>query len=327
MIRNQWRISLLFAIIFGIFFLYGCNMQGKESQLETNRHAFLLYDDMVFIADIPQNWRYILSPTYDYSYYRNLIENKEERGRGVMFIGVGEEDKDGEDNFFMIRPQKGRGGGRLYQSHPIISESFVFQDNTQGVWEYQVREDEPHYGMGGVMPFYEGNVYDLGENYHISLSMLGEEYDANEQVIKDFLKSACFRKGDLGISGEKEIWMREFLTLHIWNKSMRLSLQVPEGAGIESGNDNCWICMDMEGEERVEISVDYGGEMLERSGDYHYYLNVEDFKGPVYEIPLSIGGCNYYFPERYVMVRISVDEANEELWNCAKRIVQSIQFE
>ncbi|MDE7210544.1 MAG: hypothetical protein K2O03_03755 [Lachnospiraceae bacterium] len=323
--KKIWKNCLLFVAAAVLALKVGC---GSKKQIpETERHAFLLEDNLVFIADIPQDWRYILSPTYDYSYYHDLIENEEERGRGIMFMGIGEKDKDGEDNFFIIRPQKGRGGGRLYSSQPIISNPFVFQDNTEGVWEYQVRESEPHYGTGGVMPFYEGVVYDLEGNYNITLSMLGTEYEANEPVIKNFLQSACFRNADIGICGEDEIWERELLTLHIWNKSMRLSLCVPEGVGIQSGNDNCWICMDAEGKQRIEILVDYGGEMLERSGDYHYYLNVEDFKETVYEIPLGIGGKNYYFPERYVAIRINVDEENEELWNCAKRIVQSVRFE
>ncbi|MDE7209877.1 MAG: hypothetical protein K2O03_00350, partial [Lachnospiraceae bacterium] len=200
---------------------------------------------------------------------------------------------------------------------------FIFRDGMEGGWESFTWVSKPRYGHGEEVLFYWGNVYDLEEECHISLRMLGSEYEANEQVIKDFLESACFRESDLGIDSGKELSEREWLTLHIWNKSIRMSLKVPEGLKISAEDDRCYIYLD----ENNTLGIypdEYGGETLERSGDYYYYLNTRDFEDTVYEIPDKYGRNNYYFPNQYLLIWNVMDET---LRGYAKQIVQSMRFE
>ena len=74
-----------------------------------------------------------------------------------------------------------------------------------------------------------------------------------------------------------------------------------------------------------KVYPDNGGGILERTGDHHYYLNVEDFEEMVYEIP-SDRGYDYYFPNQYLMI-MNVDRQETKLQECVKRIVQSMRFE
>lgn len=74
----------------------------------TERHAFLLEDDLVLIADLPVDWRYVVKPVYNYLYcteFRDAVWEDSYYKRGVDFIGVGGEDS--EDNFFIISVGKG----------------------------------------------------------------------------------------------------------------------------------------------------------------------------------------------------------------------------
>lgn len=287
--------------------------------LETERHAFLLRDDLVFAVDVPENWRYLLTPVDDYDYYEDT-DYHEQHFRYVTFVGVGEKDKDGEDNFFELTVFRGKGG---LGGSDRVCEPFTFRDGTAGQWEYYIRESEPHYGTGGIVPFYTGCVYGLGGEYHIGLSMLGGEFDTNEKIITDFLASASSRDFDLKSDTGKDILEREFITLHIWNKSIRMSLQVPEGVEIKAEGDGCAIYFDAD--NFFKVYPDNGGGILERTGDHHYYLNVEDFEEMVYEIP-SDRGYDYYFPNQYLMI-MNVDRQETKLQECVKRIVQSMRFE
>ena len=108
------------------------------------------------------------------------------------------------------------------------------------------------------------------------------------------------------------------------NKSIRMSLKVPEGLKIAVEDDRCYIYLDEN--NTVGIYPDYGGETLERSGDYHYYLNARDFEETVYEIPGKYSDHNYYFPNQYLLVW-NVNKDEEELQEYAKKIVQSMRFE
>lgn len=297
----------------------GCGSQKQNP--ETERHAFLLEDNLVFIADVPKNWRYVLYPVNDYYYYLNLPNDNEYRC--IEFMGEGHEG-DGEDDFFTLIASKGK-GGRPEEADGLdaVCVPFTFRDGMKGEWESFTWVSEPHYGPGGEVPFYWGNVYSLEGGYHMSLWMLGSEYDENEQVIKDFLESACFRESDLGIDNGKELSERDWLTLHIWNKSIRMSLKVPEGLKISAGDDRCYIYLDEN--NTIEIYPDeYGGETLERTGDYFYSLNARDFEDTVFEIPDRYGRINYYFPNQYLLVWNVMDEA---LRGYSKQIVQSMRFE
>ncbi len=313
-----WKRIIFFIIIIGTLFCNGC--QSEEPEVKMERHAFLLEEDLIFIADVPSNWRYIMAPADDYYYYKEpgLYETE---NRYIEFIGVGEKDKDGEDNFFRLIARRGK---RWFSDRDRICNSFVFQDGTKGEWEFHIWESKPHYGTGGTVPFYEGNVYELGEKYSIWLSLLGGEYDTNEQVIKEFLMSSCFRDSDLGISQEQDLLKREFITMHIWNKSVRVSFQVPEGVRVKTEEDRCYIYLDEN--HTFGIYPDYSGEILERSGDFHYYLNVEDFEETVYEIPSKYSGKDYYFPNHHLLIwNVNKDEV--KLQECVKKIVQSMRFE
>lgn len=321
MSRKFCRNFLLFAAVVGLIFGSGCG--GKQPETETWRHAFLLGDGLVFAADIPKDWRYILYPVDDYGYYDRNTDHKNEE-RSIAFVGMGEKDKDGEDNFFTIWVHRGKWEVGEYSR---VLEPFVFRDDTQGEWGFRILESAPHYGPGAVVPFYEGEVYDPEKDCGIHLLMLGGEYDANEQIIKNFLGSACFRDDDFGAEGETDVLEQGTVTLHIWNRAMRMSLQVPEGVRVRAyEGDHCAISLDEE--HSFSILPDYDGDMLERSGDYHYYLNVQDFEETVYEIPTRYNEHNYYFPNQYLFVlNWDKERGGEELQGCLKKIVQSMRFE
>lgn len=320
----EWRkinlkkiIGKLSIFTIMIFFPLGASCGLLNQNPKTERHAFLL-NNSVFIADVPTNWRFLLEPVDDYYYYRDLAYCDEQRS--VYFMGVGEKEGE-EDNFFSFSVVEGDWNIDEYDYDRI---PFTFRDGTLGEWASCIVETEPQHGDWGVLPFYYGTVYDLGKKYGIGCLMLKEEYDTNEQVIKDFLESTCFRESDLGIDGGEDISEREWLTLHIWNKSIRMSLKVPEGLKIKVEDDRCYIYLDEN--NTLGIYPDYEGETLERTGDYYYYLNVEDFEETVYEIPNKYSGHNYYFPSQYLMIW-NVDKNDEKLQEYAKKIVQSMRFD
>ncbi|MDE7210229.1 MAG: hypothetical protein K2O03_02140, partial [Lachnospiraceae bacterium] len=45
----------------------GIVAREKLEQNVTERHAFIMADGLVFIADVPVDWRYTLSPVYEYT--------------------------------------------------------------------------------------------------------------------------------------------------------------------------------------------------------------------------------------------------------------------
>lgn len=146
------------------------------------------------------------------------------------------------------------------------------------------------------------------------------------------MKSACFREDDLGIGEGDNILEREFLTLHIWDRYMNLSVCIPERVVFkkeEFYNDNnyrdCSYTIDMDGqmEKVIRLSSNQGGGIKEISGDYRYYLNMNDFKEVVYEIPEQRG---YYFPNHNFMMWTKIDGGSRELQEYVKWIAQSVQF-
>ena len=297
----------------------------------TERHAFLLEDDLVLIADLPVNLRYVVKPVYNYLYcteFRDAVWEDSYYKRGVDFIGVGGEDS--EDNFFIITVGKGEAsfqGDYLKKSVP-----FVFQDGTLGEWVEQIWEERLHY-KDQVVDQYEGIVRDSTKKYNIHLRMLKEEYDDNREVITDFLKSIYFRESDFGGNDKDDIMDRELITLHLWNEYCSLSLRIPEGVTFKEErcyNDDhypvysCEIYFSQDRKERIQIYSDQNGGILERSGDFRYYLNTQDFSDTVYEIPNRRG---FYFPNSRLMIQTNFDRENDELWEYIKRIAQSVRFD
>lgn len=299
----------------------------------TKRRAFIVENNPAFLADIPTSWRYCLSPVHEYTYYAGLVDagkNYVEKNGSVGFIGKGEED--GEDNFFVISAAQGTGEGYFDDDFPIITEPFVFQDGTIGECCYQTREDYLKHAMSNIRKiYYEGFVRDAEKGCCIYFSMLQDEFDSNEQEITRFFESAYFSRRSLGISEEENILERELLDLHIWNRYMRLSLQVPEGSAFErrefnnvEGYRTCSYTIYLDTEKKIGITVesDQGAVIAEPTGDYTYYLNVEDFEETVYELS---GKNNYYFPNYNMVVRTWGGDEEQQAY--LKRIVQSIRFE
>lgn len=305
----------------------GNTIKKELQQNATERHAFIMADGLVFIADIPKDWRYALSPVYDYTYCGYLGDYNETNCK-IRFLGIGEDDS--EDNFFEITVKKGQKA--FVHNLPVTTvEPFIFQDGTKGEWTYQIGELPLHYRDGNEI-FYEGLVQDLEKKYSIYFCMLKDEYDANKDKIMAFLKSACFRVRDLGVERENDFLGRELLTLHIVNRYMRFSVELPEGVMFEkrefNNTDSYRTCsytiyLDKEKKAAITFQSDQGGGIQDRTGDYKYYLNTKDFRDTVYE--LQEGG--YYFSNYNFIVRTRDDGENEETWEYLKRIVQSIRFE
>ncbi|MDE7327564.1 MAG: hypothetical protein K2N63_15030 [Lachnospiraceae bacterium] len=345
------RFILLFLVMIEMIILSACNSKNSEPKIETEseRHAFWVANELIFIADIPVDWRYILYPIYDYGYYERFgkYEGMDEQWHYIEFVGKGK--NDGMDDFFVIlanafwdwldftyKPWDGTiysdRKGTKWNSIP-----FSFQDGTLGKWETKILDESVYY-MDDLVTFYRGYIYDMDENYCIRLNMLKDEYDANEQDIVKFVQSACFRTSDLGISKEKNILKRELITLHIWNAFIQLSLDAPEGA--ELGHEMryhsdgsvetslYYIYLDKDKENYIEIEPDQDGQYIDLMGDFHYDLNVEDFTETVYEIPKndSIAG-GYYFPRKNVAVWVNVDEKNTKMREYVNKVVHSIKFE
>ncbi|MDE7327556.1 MAG: hypothetical protein K2N63_14990 [Lachnospiraceae bacterium] len=307
------------------------NPTKNSPNQKTGCHAFLLEENTVFIADLPVDWRCVMKPVYDFAYCTEFLGTAGEDDlikRCVDFIGIGGEDS--EDNFFVLTV--GTGERKLRNNYVKKSVPFVFQDGTLGEWVDQTWEETLHY-KDITVPQYEGIVQDTEKKYYIHLGMLKEEYDANREIITDFLQSVCFRESDLGVSDEPNVLERELITLHLWNEYLNLSLRVPEGVGLKekrfyNANDylayECKIDLSQDGKEYICIYSDPRGGILERTGDYQYYLNTQDFDGTVYEIPDRRG---FYFPNRHLMIWTNLDDKNDELWEYTKGIVQSIRFE
>lgn len=73
------------------------NPAGEDQKAKTARHAFIMGDGLVFIADIPDDWRYVFSSIYEYDLLAKRVENTEKDCQ-IQFIGYG--NGDGTDNFF-----------------------------------------------------------------------------------------------------------------------------------------------------------------------------------------------------------------------------------
>ncbi len=84
---------------------------------------------------------------------------------------------------------------------------------------------------------------------------------------------------------------------------IRMSLKVPEGLKIAVKDDRCYIYLDED--NTIGLYPDYDGEILERSGDYHYYLNTEDF--------FNMGGYCFYTTDLSDGVFL-VQKAREQGW-------------
>lgn len=305
----------------------------EDEAIPTKRHAFIVENNPAFLADIPTSWRYRISPVHEYTYYAGLVDagkNYVERNGSVGLIGKGEED--GEDNFFEFAAAQGTGEGYFDYDFPVITEPFVFQDGTIGELCYQTREDYLKHAMSDIRKiYYEGFVRDSEKGCCIYFSMLQDEYNSNEQEITKFLESAYFSRRSLGASKKENILERELLDLHIWNRYMRLSLQVPEGSAFErrefknvEGYRTCSYSIYVDTEKKIGITVesDQGAVIAEPTGDYRYYLNVEDFEETVYELS---GKNNYYFLNYNMVVRTWGGDEEQQAY--LKKIVQSIRFE
>ena len=308
----------------------GIVVREKLEQNVTERHAFIMADGLVFIADVPVDWRYTLSPVYEYTYYGYLAGGGsyiQETNCRIRFIGIGENDS--EDNFFTITARKGE---EVFEyDFPITTNPFIFQDGTKGEWAYQTGELALRFEDARKI-YYEGIVQDLEKKYSIYLWMLKDEYDAKEREITDFLESACFRIYDLGVSEKTDFLERELLTLHLWSRYMKLSAQLPEGvvfARREFTNVDSYracsysIYLDEDKEVGITFESDQGGGIKDPTGDYKYHLNTKDFEETVYEL----SGNDYYFPNYNLMVRTWNRKGDAEVWDYLKKIVQSIRFE
>lgn len=309
------------------------DLEPENPEPEVERHAFIMENGLVFVADLPEDWRYVLSPIYEYAYYKNLVANVGgdiEDDCRIELIGCGE--RDGEDNFFIVTVKKGK--KELINDYPITTNPFLFSDGKKGEWSYKLWEDYLRYAMGDIRKiYYEGVIQDLETENYIYLLMLKDEYDANEREIMKFLESACFRENDLGMGGENNILERESLTLHIWDRYMNFSVSLPEGVifekkkfANESRNElfSYVVYLDEKKENYIRFSSDQGGEIKDRSGDYRYYLNTEDFDNVVYVIPDKRG---YYFPNHNLMIWTRLARSSKELEERIKQIVQSVHFE
>lgn len=324
----------LYALFVVLLLCAGC-AGAKENETLWSRHAFLLDDDLVFIADVPEDWRYSIYPVNDYAYYYDKMNDRPVGRRHVEFVGMGE--RDGEDNFFSILVSTGSTGlGSPYDGEPseYVQEPFVFQDGMQGIRKYHVWETHFVYsGYKQIEEAYSEVVYDTEEKYVIRLSMLRKEYNANETEIKRFLESACFRTSDLGESEEDSVYKKDLVTLHLWDEYLCMLLQVPEGSLIKKsyynndmGYASCayTICFDESKSNYIVIRAD-SGDVFDSCGDTRYYLNVDDFDDIVYELTGFGGG--YYFVNQHVQVQVEIDENDTELSEYVKKIVQSIEFE
>lgn len=103
------------------------DLEPESSEPEVERHAFIMENGLVFIADLPEDWRYVLSPIYKYAYYKNLVANVGgdiEDDCRIELIGCGEEDS--EDNFFIVAVKKGK--KELINDYPITTNPFLFSD-------------------------------------------------------------------------------------------------------------------------------------------------------------------------------------------------------
>lgn len=342
------KIISLCILLLGLSLCAGCSGE-KRDEVTWSRHAFLLEDDLIFIADIPEDWRYVLRPVYNYLYYKELViydgnyhaawSGSNYAERYVEFLGrTGE--YDGLDNFFRIYAS--RDGFQYIEDQyrydeesalyyyrlesgvtaQAYDESFVFADGTQGEWQYWISDEEETIPYSkGMKNMYRGIVYDTGRNFGVGLWMLQSEYAENEPVIKHFLESGCFRTSDLGISEEPDILKRDLLTLHIWNEYMCMTLSVPEGISIERSGDNIVLYLDEA--NTILFYPDLDADMLEPSGDFDYFLSSEDFRETVYEIPYN----GYYFANQYIMMFLHIDEDSEDLQQLAKKIAQSVCFQ
>ncbi|MDE7210333.1 MAG: hypothetical protein K2O03_02665 [Lachnospiraceae bacterium] len=316
---------------------YGLSEKSSQSTTEitTGRHAFLLGNDFFFGANIPDDWRYLLTPVYDYMYVGEILQEKTEKmdNLAVEFLGTGMED--GENDFFTITVCAGEKDFMEYYSDDfstLVVKPFVFCDGTQGTWKYRTWEGKPHHG-NIMSTYYEGIVQDIEGKCSIYLIMLKEEFDANVQIITEFLESVCIGKPSIDIDGYKSLSEQEFMTLHIWDEYLNISLQVPVGITLWKKDDfndvgykvrTYRVYLDQGMHTYFEIISDQGGAMIEPTGDVRFYLNTEDFKETVYELDGNARG--YYFPQWHFSVCTNVGRVNEELWEYVKKIIQSFQF-
>ncbi|MDE7325254.1 MAG: hypothetical protein K2N63_03085 [Lachnospiraceae bacterium] len=333
------KIKLICAgmILLATLFMVSCTAteNGDEAELAMGKHAFIMDNGLIFVADVPKDWRFALWPVYDYAYYESLVNAGTEYREENCFIKfIGEGKGDGEDNFFEIIV--GKKEDSFYYEFPVTTEPFVFQDGTKGEWSSQTGRG---YFFGcsrgtDIADHYEAIVQDFDKKQSIHLLMLQEEYDENEHKIRRFLESACFRENDLGEDRETDILDRDLLTLHIRERYMNLSIQMPEGVKFEReeflGAANCKTCsyhfyLDQEKKTGITLTMDQGGEILEPTGDYRYYVNTKDFGETVYE--LSSKNNSYYFVNHNLWVRLWGDEKNQKLQEFRKQIVQSIRFD
>lgn len=315
--------SWLCIILLSMLLCMGCSGQRKDENL-WSRHAFMVEDDLIFIADVPEEWRYVLRPVYNYLYYEELVEydgnyhavqsNYDYAERYVEFVSRSGE-YDGLDNFFRIyasrdgfkyienRYSEENGVYHYRLEQDVIAETdcktFIFEDGTQGEWKYWITDEEETVPYSKeVKTIYRGIIYDIQQNFGMGLWMLQSEYSQNERTIARFLESVCFRTSDLGISEETNVLKRDLLTLHIWNEYMCMTLSVPEGISIVKDGGNIIIYFDEDKENKICFYPDSDADILEPSGDFDYFLNSKDFEETVYEIP-GKGTYRYVFCENF----------------------------
>lgn len=304
----------------------------KTTKITTDRHAFILGNDLVFTANIPNDWRYLFFSGYDYMDMGKI--QQQQTGKvfqaAVKLVGAGMDD--GEDNFFNITVYTGKKEFMEYYSDDfstLMETPFVFCDGTQGTWKYRTWEGEP--GHGNILStYYEGIVQDAEGKCSIYLIMLKEEFDANAQEIMNFLESVCIGELSFGIDKSKKIFDQEFMTLHIWDEYLHMAFQIPEGAALWKkdqvyegyGVRSYRIYLDQDKHIYFQITADPGGILVEPTGEISFFLNTEDFTETVYELE---GGTSedYYFPQWHLLVQTNVGKMNQEL---IKTIMRSFQF-
>lgn len=290
-----------------------------QEECSWGKHAFLLNDEDIFFASMPDDWR---------SFRPNNTYNT------LVFIYCPDEEmlSNGWEAYYTLSIKE-------YTSEIFLPmDHFIFADGQTG--EKYVIDDNrknklPNWKDQGE---HTDGIISADKKYLFSTStyktLTNGQYEKYLKYAEKFYNSMIFQKGQIGLLQE-DLTKQDMVRLHIGGR-LCLDVTVPEGMFFEvRGSDDTdyslFFYLDEKKENYIEICNDYKGD---RSDEF-WELYGKMLTDPTYEedaeytVKISNNKTNYkynFLCGRRVLAEILVPEDNGQMLKMALDIVRSIRF-
>lgn len=322
------KISFL-VVLCSVLLCCGCGKKDlTQDEVTWSKHAFLLEDEDVFFACVPDDGAYVLS-NYGGGYAVGL-----EMVTGYFRVKEGANSDYAENySFFFIDKQSGSFDGELSIERNMKWEDYMFADGQMGKQAVPDTYDADE--SAGDAVFYSEHIVSADEKYKLLPCGM-----TNPQYAGKFYESLIFQNGKIGLPQTQDLGKRDKVRFHARLESLLwLDVTVPEGITFHTSNTNGhWLYLELDESGANRVGIVYDEEWTEMSYDF-YLLEEKMLTDQTYEETALYGMEHriyegrdvnrYLFSFIYhkpIYVEIRVPEDDEQMLKAALDIVRSIKF-